>query len=301
VSLLVVPMDKYVADAFDGPPSLSSGLAHVLLTRSPRHAWTRHARLNPAWRPDDERRFDVGMAAHGVLLEGLTVTALDFPDYRSTAARAARDEAKAAGKLPVLREDATAIEHMVANARAKITASPDLVGLGPLLAEQTIRWKETQDAETVSAWLRCRPDWITEDHAVVLSVKTTRASAEPDAFLRTLFGGGYDMQMAFEIAGVKALTGREPKYVWPVLEVDEPYAVSLVGPSPALIEYGQQRRRAAVNRWAFCLAEDRWPAYPDRIAYVDPPAWAMAQAMEREAVVVDDGRPLDLQLFGDRA
>ena len=295
--LLNVPMDAYVSDRFDGPPSLSSGLAHTLLTRSPLHAWTKHPRLNPAWQPDDERRFDVGTAAHGVLLEGLSLVPLDFPDYRSKAAQAARDAAKASGQLPVLRADALDIEQLVANAREKISASPDLAGLGELLPERTIRW---QDGAT---WLRCRPDWLTADLAVILSVKTTRASAEPDAFLRTLLGGGYDMQMAFERAGVQAVNNADPissdpKYVWLVLEVESPYAASLVGPSPALVVYGRQRMRAAVNQWRFCLTENRWPAYPDRIAYVDPPAWAEARWQD-QAAAVDDGRLLDEQLFGE--
>ena len=34
-------------------PSLSRSLAHTLLTRSPRHAWQAHPRLNPAWLPDE--------------------------------------------------------------------------------------------------------------------------------------------------------------------------------------------------------------------------------------------------------
>ena len=293
-AMLTTPMDVYIRDAFhDGPPTLNSSLAHLMLTRSPLHAWTKHPRLNPAWQPDDERRFDVGTAAHGVLLEGLVVTALDFPDFRTKAAQAARDEAKAAGKLPVLRDDATAIESMVANARAKMVESPDLVGLGKLLPERTIRW---QEGET---WLRCRPDWMTADQAVILSVKTTRASAEPDAFLRTLISSGYDMQAAFECAGVKAITGVEPKYVWLVLECEEPYAASLIGLSPALAEYATQRFRAAVAAWSFCMAENRWLGYPDRVCYVEPPPWAQAKWIEQAPPVVDDGRPLDVQLFGD--
>lgn len=290
--ILNVNMETYVRDDFATPPSLSSGLAHLLLTRSPAHAWWHHPRLNPAWAPDDDRAFDVGNAAHGVLLEGRDLFVVDFPDFRTKQAQAVRDEAKRVGKLPVLPHQAEAITRMVENARAKIAASPDLVDLGELLPERSIRW---QDGES---WLRCRPDIMTYDHAILISVKTTRASAHPDAFQKTLIGSGYDMQMAFECAGITAVTGVEPKYLWCVIECEEPYAVSLVGPEPTLVDHAQQRMRAAVNQWAYCLAENQWPAYPDRIAYVDLPQWAAAKWME-QAPVVDDGRPLADQLAGE--
>jgi hypothetical protein len=291
--ILNVDMLTYVRDAFDGPPSLSSSIAHRLVNRSPAHAWFAHPRLNPAWEPDEDRAFDLGTAAHAVLLEGRVVCALNFPDFRTKAAREAREAALADGGLPVLEHQAEAITQMVLNARAKIATSPDLVSLGELLPERTIRWQEGE------AHCRTRPDWLTYDHAVILSLKTTRASAEPDAFLRTILNSGYDMQCAFELAGVKALTGAEPKYVWLAIECEPPFAASLVAPGPTLLDLAQQRFRAAVSRWTACVAADRWPAYPDRVCYLDAPPWALTQLLERDAhTSVDDGRPLADQLAG---
>lgn len=271
-------MDRYVRDDFPHPPSLNSGLANLLLTRSAAHARYHHPRLNPAWVPDDDRGYDLGSAAHGVLLENRELCVVNFADYRSKQAQAVRDEAKVAGKLPVLVHQASDIGAMVTTAKAALAACSDLKGIGNLLAEQTICWEDS------GARLRCRPDWISEDWRVVLSYKTTRASAEPDAFLRTLLGAGYETQAAFEVAGVTALSGTEPKYIWVVQEVEAPFAVSLLGLSPALAALGAGKYRAAVQLWAHCMARDVWPSYPPRICWLDPPPWAIGNWNERQTM-----------------
>lgn len=271
-------IERYVRDDFAYPPSLNSGLANVLLTKSAAHARYGHPRLNPAWAPDDERGYDLGTAAHGVLLENRELFIVDFPDYRSKQAQAVRDEAKAAGKLPLLAHQASDIGAMVTVARTARAQCSDLKGIGNLIAEQTIGWEDS------GARLRCRPDWVTEDWRVVISYKTTRASAEPDAFIRTLLGAGYETQAAFEIEGVKALSDTEPKYVWLVQETEAPFAVSLLGLSPALAAFGASKYRAAVQAWSHCMAMDDWPSYPSRICWLEPPPWAVGNWNERQTM-----------------
>lgn len=288
-----VPLGDYVADRVGEGPSLSSSLAHVLLSRSPAHCRHLHPRLNPSWQPDDDRDFDLGTAAHAVLLEGRELFVIDYPDFRTKHAQALRDEAKAAGKLPVLTHQASDIASMVTIATTKFALCPDLEGynVADLLPERTITWEQDGVA------LRCRPDWMSQDFKLVISYKTCRTSAEPNAFLRTILGSGYDLQAAFELAGVKAATGVDAHYVWLVSEVTEPFACSLLGMSPAWLALARAKFRAAVHVWRECLTTDRWPAYPERICYVEPPGWAEAQWITRAQEVVDDGRPLEEQLF----
>lgn len=279
-----VPIADYVTDRFDGPPSLNSGLAHLLLTRSPLHAWHGHPRLNPAWQPDEGRGYDLGAAAHALLLEGRELFVIEAPDYRSKQAQAIRDEAKAAGQLPVLAHQASDIASMVTVAR-RAMQSPDLDGIGPLVAEQTILWEQD------GVRLRCRPDWMTDHpaHATIVSYKTTRASAEPNAFLRTILGSHYAMQAAFELAGYKAAVapghsapmGCDAAYVWLVQEIEPPFACSLLGLAPSFLAFAESRFRTAVHIWADCLRRDSWPSYPERIAYLEPPPWAVGDWNER--------------------
>lgn len=303
-----VPMDQYVADRFDGPPSLNSGLAHVLLSRSALHCWTRHARLNPGWQPDNNREFDLGTAAHAVLLENKplhvvrivdekTGEVIEPTDYKKQATQKARNDAKAAGQLPVLAHQAPAIEQMTSNARAKIALCPDLEGIphSSLRAEQTIRW------EREGVWLRCRPDWLTADARLIVSVKTTRASAEPNAFLRTLIGSGYHCQAAFELAGVQAVTGVDAAYVWLAVETEPPYAASLLGLDPAFRAFAMTTFRKAVSVWAACVAREAWPAYESRIVYPELPPWVQAQFVGRHGydapTEADADRPIEEVLF----
>ena len=300
-------MDRYARDDFDLPPTLNSGIAHVLLTKSAHHAWWKHPRLRPGWQPDGARSFDLGTAAHAALLEGKPLHVVQIvdektgelvspTDYKKKATQKARDEAKAAGKFPVLADQAPDVAAMITSARAKLAASPDLAGLGPLFAEQTAVW------EHGGTWLRCRPDWMTAGHDTVISYKTTRASAEPSAFLRTALGMGYDMQAAFELAGVKAVTGVDAAYVWLVGEVAPPFACSLVGMTGEHRAFAGMRFRQAVAAWAHCLAADSWPAYSDHIERPELPAWAQAQFIERhgyqpEHVEDDPDQPIEEAMF----
>jgi hypothetical protein len=271
-------MTDYVADNVGAPgPTLSSSLAHHLLTRSPLHAWYRHPKLNPAWQEESSAAFDLGSAVHAVLLEGRSdlLAIIDVPDWRTSAAKTARDEARAAGKIPLLPGDGETVERMVA-ASSMALGSPDLAGLGALEAERTYVWEED------GHWYRCRPDWATADCTIVLSYKTTSLNAEPSAYTKTILNFGYDMQAAFERRGIEAATGVKPKhYIWIVQETAAPYATSLVGLAPDFAAYGHDRMCEAMDLWGSCIDRDYWPGYPNRICYVSPPAWARAELDER--------------------
>lgn len=283
-----LPMAQYVGDDVGSPvATLSSSLAHVLLTRSALHAWNSHPRLNPAWGETSASRFDLGSAVHAILLEG-KVDALavgDYADWRTKNAQAFRAEARAAGKIPVLVEQATTITSMVARAQDKLLHCPDLAGidLSTLEPEQTIVF----DVDGVMC--RCRPDWIAPDLSLVVSYKTVGGNADPLSFTRTAAGLGYDTQSAFEMAAIKALTGREPHYVWLAGEVEEPFAVSLLGLSPMFRDFAARKFERALLLWRHCMETGQWPAYPDRIAYLDPPAWALTQWGEQHEGLAPSG------------
>src|SRR5262245_4467859 len=273
--LPTLPMAKYIVDDVDAPvPTLNSSLAHLLLTRSAAHVYHQHPKLNPVWAQDDHARFDLGTAAHAVILEHREdlLGVVEADDWRKNEAKAAREIFRQAGKIPVLAAQAADVRAMNASVKQALTASPDLVGLGELVPEQTLVWDQKP-----SVWLRCRPDWLTADRRGILSLKTTW-NGEPDTYLRTsLLSNGNDMQMAFEMVAVMQLTGSYPHYVWVTVETEPPYAVSLLGPSPDLIDYAMHRFRAAVEQWEHCLTVGVWPSYPSRICYLEPPAWARLQ------------------------
>lgn len=262
-------------------PSLSSGIAKLLVTRSPLHAWTAHPRLNPNYQSEESSKFDLGSAAHALLLEGEDrMCVVDAADWRSKAAKDARDQARADGKYPMLAHQVPAVYAMREAATAAIAANPDLSGmtLGLGNAEQVIVWQEG------SAWCRIRPDWLSDDRLLQIHYKTTDASARPDQWIRTMMGMSADIEIAMYARGNRATGGPErAQSVFLVQEVSEPYACSFPALDPAFLALATEKFDAAVKLWGDCLATGNWPGYPKRTCWLEPPAWAATQWAEHAA------------------
>lgn len=270
----------YHSDTVSAVPTLSSGIAHILCSQSPRHAWTAHPRLNPDWQPDEDAKFDVGNIAHRILLEGTEdgLHIVDAPDWRTKDARDARDAARARGLTPLLAGQVAAVRAMAAAAREQLAAhqaDPPLFTAGT--PESVLVWTEPNGVVC-----RAKPDWLRHDLATIDDLKSTSRSAHPDSYARALFGVGGDIQSSFYMRGVHALTGAEPRWRWVVLETYAPFALSVIEPSPAMLTLGHAKVERAIRIWHQCLERHDWPAYPTRVATVDPPPWEEARWLERE-------------------
>jgi hypothetical protein len=81
-----VPETVYHADPVEPGPSLSSSIAKLLVTRSPRHAWHEHPRLRKAKALEVEapsKAMDIGTAAHKLILgRGRDIVEITADDYR---------------------------------------------------------------------------------------------------------------------------------------------------------------------------------------------------------------------------
>jgi hypothetical protein len=265
-----------------------------MLDQSPLHAWHEHARLNPEHEREEAEKLDIGTAAHGLLLEGETgVVVLDFPDFRTKEARAQRDAARAAGKVPVLKDrwaDVVAMAEAVKVQLARHERPIPLTGGKP---EVTLIWREGD------VWCRARPDWLHNGRPLFVDdLKTTQGSANPDGWTRgPLFDRGYDLQAAFYLRGLLVLFGVEATFRFVVAETTPPYACSVIGLSPDVLVLGEKKRRLAVELWGECLRTNRWPGYPTRTCYATLPPWEEARWLERELredpVAVIGGRAVD--------
>jgi len=278
-----LPIADYASDNVGAPgPTLNSSLANLLLARSEFHAWFDHPRLNPDRREREvSNLMNIGSAAHAIFLEnaGDRIASIPYDDWRSARSREMREEAEAEGKIPLLSRDVAAAFAMANQAAITLATSPDLAGLGETCSERTYWWEESRDEPT--AYMRCRPDMVSADGAIIISYKTTAQNPHPDAYFKTLLNAGYELQAAFEIVGVETIEGtRGAKYVWLVQENEPPFACSLIGMSPMLRHLALSRFDQAVTRWADALATDRWPAYPNRIAYPEVPAWRLKELEE---------------------
>lgn len=297
-----MPEDQYHADPAPTlfptcKASLSHSIAVKILQQSPLHAWEAHPRLNPDFMPDDDRKFDIGRAAHKVFLEShgqhaaepeeCGIHILHFDDYRKKDAQAERDSALSNGMLPLLDHQWVEVVKMVRASRAFMAASSELDWV-----------MKKGKAESVMVWeddgvvFRTRPDWIPDDHTLILDYKTT-VSAEPNSWGRWVMGStGADVQCAQYTRGLrKATDGKHGKFIFLLQETKPPYACSAVGLMPSESAMADDKVNAAAELWRHCMANNHWPAYPPRVHWIERPQFVEADWGQRKEYMYDQMFP----------
>lgn len=253
-----------------------------ILTQSPLHCWTQNRHLNPFYEREESVDMDAGSIAHAVLLEGdySRVVTLDFPDFRTKAAKEARDAAWADKKLPVLASRMKDIEAMVDSAKAQLAMMPehrDAFTGGE--AEKLLEW--SQDG----VLCRAKPDYVQhsgEKKRRVYDYKTTGGTANPERLSRQIFDMGYDIQGVLYEMAVEAVHGVPADFFLVTQENDPPYALSVVALSPSAKWYGQARVTAALALWKQCLASGKWPGYPTQTCWAELPEYLEKAWIARE-------------------
>lgn len=272
---LAVPSGAYHADPCVAA-SLSSSVMQILLRESPRKAWFAHPKLNPAFKEDQEGKFDMGTAAHAVLLENdaSRIAIVEADDWRTKVAQQQREAARAAGKTPLLARHYAAVRKMVDAALAFIETSE--------IAEA---WHDADSEVTgicqdKGAWLRCRFDKITKNRRIIIDYKTTDNVA-PDVFSRQIVRMGYHLQDAFYRRVAELLCVPEPTFIFLAQSVEAPHECSLHGCDPALREIADAEVQGAIDVWRDCLRSNKWPSYGGRIHWTVPATWQMRAHEER--------------------
>lgn len=262
-----MPAAEYHADPCERP-SLSAGIAKVLLAKSPAAAWHIHPRLNPDYVDEDSSKFDLGTTAHALLLEGTEdgLVVVEADDWRTKAAQARREEAHAAGKTALLARQADAVRGMVSAAQDFIAGSEIAAEWPEAKSEQTILWQEE------GVHLRVRPDRLTHDRKVCLDYKTT-GDASPEVFIRQIATLGYHVQASLYRRGVRALGYEDPHFVFLAQEIEAPYECALYACDPEMRAIGDTSVERAIGMWREALTKDYWPGYGTRVMWAAPPAW----------------------------
>ena len=272
-----MPEAEYHADPCP-EPSLSSHVASILLNRSPLHAWVAHPRLNPHFERVDEGKFDLGRAAHELLLCGQSCLAIvEADDWRTKAAREARDAAYAEGKTPLLARQWADVERMAEAVQRQLAVHFEAKeALSNGQPEMALIWKEGV------VWCRARLDWLPNEGVIFYDLKTT-PDASPDAWQRRLFENGADLQSGFYRRGIRAVLGiQSPRFRFVVVENEPPHAVAVFELDPAAVDLADRKAEEAIRVWGECMKTGTWPAYPPLVHYVAPPAWQMSRWEERE-------------------
>lgn len=281
-----ITAEEYHADPCP-EPSLSNSIAKILVSQTPRHAWQAHVRLNPAFEPEEESKFNLGKAGHSLMLgDPQDFEIVDASDWRTKDAKQARDNATLAGRIPILKDQWVRTQMMVRSARSQLAAHEDAAdAFTDGQPEKTLIWKEGP------VWCRARLDWLPNNpkkHRVFDDYKTTAASAGPDEWSRVVYGCDFDMQSAFYRRGIKALgLCNDPLFRYIVQENYEPFALCAIALTPAAVDLAEHKVARALDIWGTCLKANVWPGYPNRTCYIDPPAWHEAQFLARDERAAD--------------
>lgn len=274
-----ISAEAYHADPCPAP-SLSSSMAKIIYSRTARKAAHGHPKLNPDFERDSDDKFNIGNAAHALMLgDPKKFAIIAATDWRTKDAKAARDAASIAGKIPLLTEQWLRVNAMVTSGKCQLAGHLDTADAFTAgKPEQTLIWQED------GVWCRARLDWLPDSGAVFPDYKSTDASASPDAWQRILFSLGFDIQAAFYRRGIRALGLCEnPEFKFVVQETEAPFDLCVIGLMPAAVDLADFKKVAeAISRWKWCLKHDRWPGYPNRTCYVDAPAWHENEVLARE-------------------
>lgn len=273
-----IPAEAYHSGAGTPEPSLSASIAHILLSKTPRHAWEAHPRLNPNFEPKESGTMDNGTAAHALLFEGRKPVIVEADSWRTKAAQQARDEARAAGGVPLLAKDAVKVTAMV----DAIGQQLDQLDMAPRpftdgKAEQTLAWQEPS-----GIWCRARLDWLRDDHTLIEDLKTTTTASPHEWCRRRLWEDGKDIQAAFYLRGLRALTGADADWRFVVCENTPPYALSVISLNPDARALADAKVEKAISLWKDCLDRNEWPGWPRQLVQAQLPPWEQARFIEQQ-------------------
>lgn len=259
---LVVKVDRtqYHADLLTDFETLNQSTAHLIVSRCERVAWAQHPRLGGHARtttPDME----LGTIIDEVLLGDCErLTAIDFDDYRTNAAKAARDAALAANKIPVKRAKLADLVD-VAKGLAK---SLEYAGISfaNMQTQVAVLWEEkASNGNTV----QCRGllDMFDLRRTEIVDLKSGKNN-HPDQVPIKMVKYGYALQAAAYTSAVEhlypTLVGRVTySNVW--IESDWPHVAYTTEPDGEVMQYGRIMWQRAIDRWEVALRTNKWPGY----------------------------------------
>ena len=124
---------------------------------------------------------------------------------------------------------------------------------------------------------KARLDWVTPGSTIV-DLKTVEDARE-HPFGKACFDMGYYRQAAYylDIWNDAHPNDRKENFVFIAVEKNPPFGINVFNLELAAIEKGRGENLKLIGRYIDCLADNRWPAYEDRIKQLALPAWAMKE------------------------
>jgi len=263
-----IPFEDYVRDPVpDG--SLSNSEAKHLM---PPEGCPARFRWEKDHKRPTKRVFEIGTAAHALVLgTGPELVEIDAENWRTDKAKQDAEDARADGMVPLLPHEYRMVQDMAAALRAHPVASA-LFSPERGDAEQSLFWI---DGPT-GMYRRARLDHLPYPTSarMILSDYKTCAKADAVSAAKTLHNLGYARQAATYLDGVQALghADAEAMYVICFQEKQPPYLVHIFEVDAMALTIARDQNRAALELYARCVAEDRWPGWED-VDLLGVPGW----------------------------
>lgn len=263
------------ADEYHELPGLSSTIAGIIVDKSPLHARAQHALFGGGSKAPT-KAMDRGTVVHALVLgKGKEFVAVDADDWRTNAAKEARDAAREVGLVPMLSRDLEAAQETAAAITRQLPEhGVHLAGVSELAIEW---WEQAGD----ELFVRCRGmlDHCIVDRGRILDLKIV-GDASPSNVERSAENFGYAIQRAAYTRGLAALrpdlAGRID-FLFAFCEADPPHAINVSRPDGAFRELGDRRWERAVSTWGRCLTTNVWPGYGQTINQLTSPTWALSR------------------------
>jgi hypothetical protein len=253
-------------------PSLSSGAARTLLSKSPAHAAMEHPRLGGV-RRESTAAMGTGTLIHAIL-SGDTdqITLSPYDDYKTKAAREWRDAEIESGRIVVKHE-------LLAMAK---TVADQVRKLAPIGITNT-PFTDTAKHEVAAIWKEsgcyCRALFdvlnVTDHGADIWDWKTTNDISDR-GIEKAVAKYRYDIQAAFYLRGLETLMpayrGRT-SFIFVFVESEAPHTVRRVCLQPSYLQHANAKVAEAIDTWSRCLANNDFPLMPPDTLALELPAW----------------------------
>jgi hypothetical protein len=286
---LSIPEREYHADPAPAP-SFSASLGKIILGKSPMHAYLAHPRLGGVKREPTEA-MEWGSAIHRQILgTGSEIVVVSAKDWRGGDAKAARAEARAAGKVPLLSSDFASIACIACVFHKQFgKIAPDLYADFMAGESERVILRDFANLKgNGRVWARGMIDRvfvsIGRGEVVLFDLKTT-ADCSEDALTRTISAYGYDMQLAcyeWLIAdALPAFAGRIRSYLL-FVESSAPYSLVPVELDYSFRQIGRSKLGRAWDSWCECIASGVWPSYASGVVTLSPSPWEVSRELDTE-------------------
>lgn len=247
---------------------LAQSTLKLLRDKTPAHAL--HAMQNKKG-PSDATL--IGSAVHAVVLESRIdhVVLPESAKGQSKLAKALRAEFEAehSDKIILSQANADKVQRMADSVLNHKGASRLLSIMTQ--AELPIFW---QEGETK---MKAKIDGVCP--LGIIDLKTT-ADADNDNFGKSIYNYGYHIQAAHYLSGAAANNLPCENFIVIAVENTEPHCTAIYTISHESIEAGEVERQKLLDIWRYCVQNNTWRGYSDKLQSISMPAWALRKIKE---------------------